>query len=843
MASPVSAPSWATFRDPRAAWCIWFALLMATPYMDRDLSGYAGAWGPSSLSPLFAWAALGVVVGLWLGSYPRFERLVAATSRASRAMVLVGLIVTAVVIVPECLRGLAEIFGWSLSWMDAPGYPNLYRAWTDLLQRGPLLIFIASVACGWSGWNVTTPTKRAERPRGFAALLALAFVMGLLQPLAWTLLLPHSPFPQPLMGVEGVRPEDAWHAGAAPLWVLTVLVPLLLMGAFALVSTGVSPSRSALAPAAALCLGVLAFRVVGRVMPSLYAVQLWQAVLALVLYACCFGGFAILTVAAQRRPAPTAEKPLESIAPATSEDLLRALTADGIAHLRSRGLTERELLVVAAQLRGLTAAEAGSILGVAEPTVREYRRRCRKKLGLDDLRAVGDVLPAGSLAQPLAGADGAHDGLAASAALACLVVAVVLALLPGEGVPSVWSDVWTVPFGLAFGLACAWSVRLMCAASPKSAAFERFVMPCAAIGLVGAAVALIDLRLGFLLPVAEGATHKAWMLGSTALFVCCAALLLDDSVPHTGTKALVGTAIAACAALLCAQLGDMPWALLFACAVVGTAALVMHARGAARASGGFSPCLCAWRMPWLAAAALVAWTWSEVWRARTYGSLLPAMEWGACAVVALASYRLYRARGVSVRPALVVMLVTGLAVGIVVGLGEALVMYALLLTVMWGQECECTNVGHPWHVGIVAIAGGAAGGTLITNAVGYAFSSHANLMSLGGLPALGALVACGVGLAWLLVIIACVMDVGRMRHRAAGLLDARQVEALLVDRGLSCAQAQMVALLVEGASATEVAAGLHYARSTVERARRDACRAFGVRTCGQLAERLGELAD
>ena len=88
-----------THRARCGLWCAWFALLMAAPYMPRDVSGFTGAWGPSSFSEMFAWTALGMVMGLWLGSYPRVERFVATTSYAERAVMAAGLVASAVVVI------------------------------------------------------------------------------------------------------------------------------------------------------------------------------------------------------------------------------------------------------------------------------------------------------------------------------------------------------------------------------------------------------------------------------------------------------------------------------------------------------------------------------------------------------------------------------------------------------------------------------------------------------------------------------------------------------------------------------------------------------------------------
>ena len=189
---------------------------------------------------------------------------------------------------------------------------------------------------------------------------------------------------------------------------------------------------------------------------------------------------------------------------------------------------------MAAQVRGLTAAEAGEILGVAEPTVREYRRRCRKKLAVDDLSSVAEVLSAGFV-EGAAPDNPGRWGREAAVALAALVSAVVLALLPFAGAPRVWSDAWATAFGTGIGLAGAWFVQVMRGPSAGCAPGRPLVLA-AVCGLVVAAIVLVGLRTGLVLPAAEGAFRRAWTLGGTALFVGCATLIFDWIAPRAGLR-------------------------------------------------------------------------------------------------------------------------------------------------------------------------------------------------------------------------------------------------------------------------------------------------------------------
>lgn len=97
-------------RKSQYLWCAWFALLIAAPYMHRDLRGYASAWGASAFSQMFAWVALGMLVGLWLGSHPWVERRVEAQPCLGKIAAVLGLAVSGIVVLSELLLMFGEIY-------------------------------------------------------------------------------------------------------------------------------------------------------------------------------------------------------------------------------------------------------------------------------------------------------------------------------------------------------------------------------------------------------------------------------------------------------------------------------------------------------------------------------------------------------------------------------------------------------------------------------------------------------------------------------------------------------------------------------------------------------------
>ena len=517
----------------RTAWCVWFALLMGAPYAPLAQVSPTSAVGPSSLSKLFAWVALGIALGLWFGSHPKVARIAAISRRMRRAVVVAGIATTAIFLMATILNVVFCLFaapdGAGTWGVISAGYPlssALRPVVTSVLKQGAVFGATAGFLCGWSGrmargarparggasseisddgglseaelWGARPGAGRGGRAGlawgrgGVAALGALGLLLGFLQPLAWTLLLPHSPFPQPVPLVVPAGADGVWDAATLGPLVMALPIPAVLMMAFSLVTTGAlsryaghpngegrpcranavledSSGASPLVPVAALCLGVLGFRVISRVAPGLYATPLWLAAGALSVYAVLFavtmlvgmracgwqvgrdtrgklrwparrrgdgatdredahngfrwlasgeergvGGKGLLDgtcdhVDGTRYGDGDAENVGLTSAPAGFSDaregtrlraageLRNALSPQAWALLAQRGLTEQETLVVCAHACGLTSARAGSLMGVAEPTVREYRRRARRKLGVETLDGALAMLPAGSV--------------------------------------------------------------------------------------------------------------------------------------------------------------------------------------------------------------------------------------------------------------------------------------------------------------------------------------------------------------------------------------------------------------------------------------------------------------
>ena len=266
--------------------------------------------------------------------------------------------------------------------------------------------------------------------------MALCFLLGLVQLPCWSFLAPI------FLAGSIVSPASTYapsfRAFATPgLAAVLSLIPLALSLVLvfglrtAACGEGGSGGKRLLALVASLCLGVLAWYPVTSLLPaSLIYIPLAQQ-MAPVLCILCLS----LVVAQKRRPLssvrlgtgavgprgeamtawPSAEarEPHGSPAssgcpdpfashgrsassgarlspgsPITREGLRGLLSEEELARLAACGLTDRELDVVRSHIAGLSSAQAGKLLGISDKTVREYRRRCKVKLGVDDLDEV-----------------------------------------------------------------------------------------------------------------------------------------------------------------------------------------------------------------------------------------------------------------------------------------------------------------------------------------------------------------------------------------------------------------------------------------------------------------------
>ncbi len=773
-------------RGQRILWCLWFALLMAAPYAPLDEYSPASALGPSSLSKLFPWVACGLVAGLWLASTRTINFVTADHRWVRRAVGIAGVTLSTLLVGATVLNTGFMLLGTGPhegTWGSEASANSVAYAIkpvvSSVLGGSVSLAFACGFLCGWCGWfvfhpllllDLTSEEMRASGPldrerrlterlrtmgmlgegpvphavaRRRVLLVGACFVLGIVQPLGWMILLPHSPFPQPTPLLAPAGAANVWSAASLGLFVWAVPLPALLTFVLAVMSSGAhleAPGaagiRRPLAPVAALCAGALGFRIVSRVAPDIHATPLWLAAAALVAYAALYVGTIVLARQARGCSGGRGEAPEANAAdatggpvsrsriPRTVADLRAVLTPVGWAFLTERGLTEQEGLTFCAHVLGLSSAEASEAMGVGSPTVREYRRRCRRKFGVRELDDIVAQLPAVAIAEPGdVGADSGEDGhdpevvplpseplrLTVALALAGLMATAVLALLPSGPALDAWPDVWALSTGIGVGIAAGWAASLVARVLPGGPACGRALPVACGYGLVLAVACLVGVRLGIASGAVDGTARRALLVGTTALVVSCGGALLGGVLRATGraplTRIVAVLAGAACAAALCGELLPGAWAiatvLAAACGSVGALREAFLARGYDAYSEPREPAPAGLRarssertlpLCWACAVGFFAWLWGETWRSQALDSVLGVLQWGVLACELIALWRLVGRRGVG-RGAVCLVAGTGLLVWLVAGAGEALVVSGFLLAVAYAYAGASDSEG------------------------------------------------------------------------------------------------------------------------------------------------------
>ena len=854
-------------------WCVWFALIMGAPYAPAGDAGWSVGAGPTSLSNVFAWVALGILAGMWLVGHPRVAKSMHGASRAWAVVSYVGLAVSALFTLAVWV-GLActlALNAGAASPAGAPGFAGVAfqavaRVTGSVLSHAAPLALACGVVCGCVAPLMLQPACPKDEldsaaPRGGDLFgLALLPVLGTLQSLAWVLLMPHGSFPQINVSVDAVSPSSMWDSGAAGWFALTTPVPsaLMFVVSWVIARRSAWPGRGRAAtvvPFMALCSGVLVFRVMSRIAPSVCRTPLWLAVAALAAYVLVFG-VALILFGRQGCTGRMPEQAVDCPIPSRGQERSAArriepadvLTKDGLAYLRAQGLTEREIDVACAFLQGQTSAQTGRALGIAEPTVREYRRRCRVKLHVEGAAGLAAALPQGSLLRE-AEADGTCAPFAVRVlgvvASACLTCCVLLALLPAQGMQHVWSDVWTTSFGMAFGLLLAPSLMRR-ARALKSRLGRRLFCIVLLFALVTSLSVLSWLRLDTATLAWWAAARKLTLLACTA--TACASLLamlgasarLPERVCATAHTRLVAVAVGACVATLAARLGTLSACVaMLVAAVPGPVCLLLATSlgGGTRIAGGAldSRPASPWSLGKLAASAVVFWTWGEVWRASWYVSPLGVLQWCSLGLLALAVAGAW-SRGSVTRRAIEVLSIQYAFVFLVVGMACADVTTFVLLGVSeYGREQADTDRRTSgtwdwmWSSPCAAGAFGLVSGTLATNAVGYLLMRHVSVAVWSSWASYM------VAALFVLAVLAGVACRARGTHchpgaptQPASLVEDARLAALRA-RGLSELQARVAISLAEGYSVHVTAREMGYSRSAICDARARAYQVLGVR--------------
>ena len=907
-------------KRARVLWCVWFALLMSAPYAPGTGSMATIGWGAVSTSKVFAYVAAGIVMGLWWGTLPRIERMTVGSPAVRAGVGIAGGLLSAAVLAATWTNLALVLFcvpeyamSWEVVLLDNEQLSLLGRLLVPMIDAMPFAALVAAFFCGWAAIGVFYPMGPAckgsvgefSQFAGIDALLGMAaglrgflvpssllglvavFLMGAIQPLAWVLLMPHnSSFPQPLIGVDSIG--SLWDMSSLgfglgllclPFAVLLVLSLLCMMPPKQVKDDApilLATRSMGLASLASLCMGLLLFRVLVRVCPAILCVGLGAAGVFLGLYA-LLAGVVFAMLWHHRSCLDKACEDLSVSIPAQVGDdplsIERGLTQQERDLLLSQGLTEKEMLAVCAYMKGLTSAQAGAAMGIAEATVREYRRRCRVKIGvstMDELvewihaRTAEDVLPLESHTDGVIETGGIHVAARASngkryilevTALAAVVFVAVALLFPAVGCALKWDDVWTTGFGLAGGFAMAWVVLFMaglCLRAGKT--FGEKGLACLLV-VFAASSFTFALMQGGIVAVGSGALCRAVRLTCISLLSMSATVMLRymlwlfDLPCDYACRFVLPVAVSGIGGLVLCQLESSVWlaAVLLAlpCCIALVLAAVVCVKPETSQSvgqGTLVPSGC--RFSWLLAFGLVMWLWEEIWRAQGFESSADFMQWGVLLLLAIAFVK--QKRNLAVEPAaaliaLVVLLISGLLTGV----AQVVVLGYCLLTgfsAVYGDEPHGGYVqGRPWHSPLISGAFCLAVGTLVSNVVGSV--SAADIVDAIVL-ALDSDLFIGLGIlaVVILAVALCVWDVVAGDVVSLSLAGEECVRTTLMARGLSPSQIDIVLLLAQGLSVSEAARELHYSRSTVALARRQCYAALGVADRASLVVALETLA-
>lgn len=865
-------------RVTRALLIVWFSLLMGAPYDPSGGTDNGMPIGPVSLSPSFAWVALGTVLGAWVGTHPSVRRTADSIAQARVLLLLGGFVLGLALTTASWINMLFSLLASSpneLSWSSNYGNAFIVFVWKAIdpvISHINILAFIDSFIFAIT-LSITEQSNKIASRR--MSLLVTTVVLGLLQPLAWLILMPHSSFPQPIMHIAPLDNANRWSMHPIPTIALCI-VPTVLMALLGMAfkengTRGQVGGQAYLGCVVGLCCGVLLFRIVSRTMPSVFATTRATAMLSLMAYCLVFIGISIRFWRMNRASSPLmasldCARENESTNGGDPRKTSDGLPSEGLAYLSAHGLTEQETQAVGAYLLGKTSAQAGTAMGISESTVREYWRRGRLKLKVSNLDELKRTM-ATSLSSEVGEGDqagvtiGGIDEEArddnhviarmATLALSGLLICIVLVLIPFEGSVSAWSDVWVTGFGIGMGLMSA------CVIDAIDCSDRKTIIIIIIVSIVLFTISSIILAIIYYINPTwlDGASTSGRLvrLIATSTFVVACFLLHRTlrpafrRVPSRNVLPYLG--VASCLALSLRFAGtSFRFAALVGTVLavtVATAAVMVLSRGGCpetwlrHEDDRFSRHM-AWEAPWLVCAAFFMWTWGETWRAQAYDSPLPILTWGMLSFFVVAIIGLAMSGELDSRFIIYIVSIFILSIIISDIHDSIIIVYVLISTYMfvWGGNSSVI-ASEPdqwpyWHSGLFAGALGVMGGTLMTNWMGVMAGSRFSALSIERLSSYKTLLV----IMLVITVCWCAIDVSKGKAISLGLDEEGLAMSLLKGRGLSEQQALIAISLARGASVLTVAGELHYSRSTVTKARAEAYRVLGVRTRGELASAL-----
>ena len=385
------------------------------------------------LEPTIAFVAVGVLAGAV--SYEWLGRLVFAAGKTAErlqrfakgalllAVLAVAFLALRVILSKGLLPFVQELFSRHMMLIGA-GFLTIEELLSALLT---VMVFVFGACWAWVGFELLGEPEPSQdfvphAPWVDVALDALAAIIGALMWPAWHCVLEH-------LGIGIVVPVVLTFG-----FVACVCVRALRLGACWY-------GREIAFAALGACLA----RVSAIVAPQLLSPAFGLSLSALALQTILIGIFALESFLPGKKP--DEEPSDEDGSPLLSEELKSLLA--------SYGLTEKESVAHAMKEQEASSAEIGELLGIKAPTVREYQRRARTKLGDEGQRRVREQLRKEEEAQAassLPSAPGNNTLLGISIGLTLAL----LALFPLGNSSLLLSYTDRVVIIAAFGLVAAW---------------------------------------------------------------------------------------------------------------------------------------------------------------------------------------------------------------------------------------------------------------------------------------------------------------------------------------------------------------------------------------------------
>lgn len=765
-----------TETHQKALWCALFTCTAIGPYR----LGMQGETGPLVASGTYAFVALGILLGLWATCYPNVATR-CANPTIWRRCVYGGLALMA------CL----EIGGWIV--------PVELNAAGKIPARA--LAFAVAFLCGATSLQPNPRSSGHSRPTPRVSILNLLVLAA-------------------TFGAAFLRPAAYGVLFTTP-WGVLLLGGCLFEWALC-IARGPHMRRCL----GALALGELTYRAAERFGFSLPPGGHGLADLVLLLAAAALTLGAIVS-RLQAKDVASASLQQPPTPGATLAPWMRT-------RLSHAGLTARELDVLATSLDGCTSTEAAQRLALQPSTVRTYKGRICKKLGIDSFDRV-----LGAHGAQIGPFEPPHRAPSATTLVptkrpvlssvlrltGCLSLFMAL-LMPQGTLPFFWNSTWVMAYAVAAGvLTCLFPVLLQWlglrplagSISPRthSWGFALCATACCALRLT---MELNATGFGPLLQMALFWFVTGFVgFGLEELHRCIGSPYLSASGLGAAVACTMGCTIVA-------SITGPSWY-----GALGLSLLLYIGGALLQPRNGKEPSRAPETRPTMTATwFVIACIWEECWRGVSYLSLqdlgLPFLA------VLMAFDAVMLCRQAPETQGFCILTVAGsLLLGFERGLTFALLTSTVLLEIQvqhaQAQPHPRTHeTAAPPPPSLLGIAAGCCAAVYGANARGTHILAEDNLALVANLD----WVALGFFAATLIIVLGRIAWPSDPYAPSPSPVDSARLEGYLVGKGLTEGEVKVCMALARGESASQIAETLSYSAPAIHAAKRSAFSKLGV---------------